>query len=188
MASLKNSRIEMVLEQLEQQEQLESLHYLVQRLPELVAVIQSLENQMAFVASVAQDRESLQRIVNEAERKLEQLSITKEHIESLITIVQMLPTITRLLQKIEDVVMFIENVVTDSDSIAYTWKGINDLLPIEKGITILKETNERFQQGKQDSHFSLLRMYRLLKNPLVQQGIKYIETLLEVANKKMRGE
>lgn len=186
MASLKNSRLEMVLEQLEQQDQLESIHYLVQKLPELVTAIQSLENQIAFVTNVVQDRESLQRIANEAERKIEQLSITKEHIEAMVAIVQMLPTITRLLQKIEDIVLFIENVVTDDESIAYTWKSINALLPIEKITTILKETNERFQHEKQDSHLSLLRMYRLLKNPLVQQGFKYMETLLEVANQQKK--
>ncbi|MED0716582.1 hypothetical protein P4S80_09860 [Aeribacillus composti] len=182
----KDSEIEAVLQELEKPEQIESMHYLVKKLPELTAAIQSVEEKIEFISYTLHDKKSLTNLVNQVEEKVESLHLTKEHLETIITMMQMLPRLVQLLGKAEELLLFVQNVITDSQSVEYALKCFKDIVPMEKGLHIIKETNERFKNEKDTSHVSLLRMYRLLKNPAVQNGFKYLEALLEVINKQSK--
>ncbi|KIP20749.1 hypothetical protein JV16_02048 [Anoxybacillus ayderensis] len=172
-----------MLQLIENDEQQEALRYFIEKLPQLKQTMESLEEKVAFVQHVLNDKQSLEAMFTEWEEKAEPFRLTPEHLEALATLVQLLPTLVQWLQKAEQFISFVTSVINDRESMAYAIQGAEDIVPIEKGLTILKETNERFQRERDSSPVSLLRMYRLLKHPLIQDGVKYIETLLDVASK-----
>ncbi|CUA80772.1 MULTISPECIES: hypothetical protein [Anoxybacillus] len=168
---------------LETEEQQEALRYFIEKLPQLKEAMESVEEKIAVVQHVINDKQSLEALFTEFEEKTAPFRLTTEHIEALATLIQLLPTLVQWLQKAEEFISFATSVINDRESMAYAIEGAKDIVPIEKGLNILKETNERFQRERDSSHVSLLRMYRLLKHPLIQDGVKYIETLLDVASK-----
>ncbi|NNU97163.1 hypothetical protein [Anoxybacillus sp. EFIL] len=172
-----------MLQLIENDEQQEALRYCIEKLPQLKQTMESLEEKVAFVQHVLNDKQSLEAMFTEWEEKAAPFRLTPEHLEALATLVQLLPTLVQWLQKAEEFISFVTSVINDRESMAYAIQGAKDIVPIEKGLTILKETNERFQRERDSSTVSLLRMYRLLKHPLIQDGVKYIETLLDVASK-----
>ncbi|WP_297991163.1 hypothetical protein [Anoxybacillus sp.] len=172
-----------MLQLLENDEQREALRYFIEKLPQLKDAMESVEEKIAVVQHVMNDKQSLEALFTEFEEKVAPFRLTAEHIEALATLIQLLPTLVQWLQKAEEFISFVTNVINDRESMAYVIQGTKDIVPIEKGLDILKETNERFQRERDSSSVSLLRMYRLLKHPLIQDGFKYIETLLDVANK-----
>ncbi|MBW9219164.1 hypothetical protein CI793_04365 [Anoxybacillus ayderensis] len=172
-----------MLQRIENDEQQEALRYFIEKLPQLKQTMESLEEKVTFVQHVLNDKKSLEAMFTEWEEKAAPFRLTSEHLEALATLVQLLPTLVQWLQKAEELISFVTSVINDRESMAYAIQGAKDIVPIEKGLTILKETNERFQRDRDSSAVSLLRMYRLLKHPLIQDGVKYIETLLDVASK-----
>lgn len=177
------NEIEDILQNLEKQEQLNSLHYLVQKLPEFVSVVQAMEAQLSFVQSVLTDKKSLSNMAEECENRWDSLHITKEHAESLIKVTQLLPRVVPLLEKLEETISFVQSVWQDKKSVDYLLNSVKDVVPVQRGLEILKETNERFTDEK-DTNINILKMYRLLKDPIIQKGFRYIETLLDVVQAK----
>lgn len=184
-AQRQNDRYEMerIIQELEKQEQLNSLHYLVQKLPDFVNAIQAMEGKLSFIQSVLEDKISTQNIVEDFENRWNSLHITSEHADSLIKMVQILPRLVPLLEKMEEMILFAQNVWQDKQSVEYLTNSLKDVVPVGKGIDILQETNERFALQR-DENINILRMYRLLKDPLIQKGFRYIETLLDVIKSK----
>lgn len=175
--------MEKILQELEKEEQLNSLHYLVQKLPEFVKATQAIEGQLSFIQSVLKDKQSLSTIATECERQWESWHITSEHVESLLKLTHSLPKIAAMLEKLEEAILFVENVFHDKKSVDYLVQSSMEFIPLQRGIEIINETNVRFSQDK-DTNINILKMYRLLKDPLVQKGFRYIETLLDVIQTK----
>ncbi|NNV06968.1 hypothetical protein [Geobacillus sp. C56-T2] len=172
--------LEPVLQLLEKDEQREALRYLIEKLPELKKAMESAEDKLAFVQHVMNDKQSLEALFTEFEEKMEPFRLTAAHLEAMATFIQLLPTLVQWLQKAEELISFSISVLRDRESMAYMVEGAKEIVPVEKGLVMLKETNERFRRERDSSTVSLLRMYRLLKHPLLQDGVKYIETLLDV--------
>ncbi|MED4972144.1 hypothetical protein RA955_07215 [Geobacillus proteiniphilus] len=175
--------LEPVLQLLENDEQREAIHYFIEKLPQLKKAMESAEEKIAVVQHVMNDKQSLEALFTELEEKTAPFRLTTEHVEAFSTLIQLLPILVQWLQKAEEFILFVTSVMNDRESMAYLMQGVKDMVPIEKGLDILKETNERFARERDSSTVSLLRMYRLLKHPLIQDGVKYIETLLDVASK-----
>ncbi|MGE6721167.1 hypothetical protein ACQKGD_28175 [Peribacillus frigoritolerans] len=180
----KKSDLDAVLEELEKNEQMESLYYLVHKLPEFTSAIQSMEEKLIFIRNVIGDKESLNSLGQNIEGKVAKLHLNQEHFDAMFEIVHLLPQLVSMMKKIEGFSMFMNNILADSTSVEYVMNGLNEIVPLEKGIDIVKETNKRFNEDKSPTNLSLLGMYRLLKDPTVQKSFKYIETLLDVINKK----
>ncbi len=184
MTHTNETKLESIIETLERPEQLESLHYLVEKLPEFTETVRSMEDKLDFVQSVLNDKQSLQSISDEAEQKLDTLDIGQEHLDAMIEMAQMMPKIVPMVKKAEEISTFVTDLFSDTDSVEYVLKGVNDVVPIQKGLDIVQETNERFQADTTTPNVSLLQMYRLLKDPVVQKGFKYVETMLDVVKEK----
>lgn len=180
----KESNLSKVLQQLENEEQLESLHYLALKLPEFTASIRVMEDKLAFIGSVLDDKESLRALGEEVEEKVERLHLNQEHFDAMIQMVHLLPRLVPMMQKLDEVATFASDVLADKESMEYAMSSLNDIVPIEKGIDILKETNQQFMKDQRTPNMSVFGMYRLLKDPMIQNGFKYIETLLDVIKKK----
>ena len=184
MTQTNETKLESIIETLERPEQLESLHYLVEKLPEFTETVRSVEDKLDFVQSVLNDKQSLQSMSEEAEKKIDSLQIGQEHLDAMIEMAQMMPKIVPMVKKAEEVFTFVTDVLSDTESVEYVLKGVNDVVPIQKGMDIVAETNQRFKADTSTPNVSLLQMYRLLKDPVVQKGFKYVETMLDVVKEK----
>ncbi|OXM87044.1 hypothetical protein [Paenibacillus rigui] len=175
-----DSQIKMVLENPEHGE---ALLYLLQKLPELAAGVQFMEEKAAFVHNVLSDKHSLFSMASETEAKLKSFHLTGEHVDSLVALMQKLPALLEMLEKAEQWVQFAAQVATDKESVGYLAKGLEELPLVQAGADILKETNEKFHSETDYGSISLVRLYKLLKNPVLIRGFRYVETLLEVIGK-----
>lgn len=168
---------------LENTEHIQSLLYLLNKLPELTAAVQLLEEKAAFVQHVLNDKQSLGAIIGEAEAKLESFHLTREHADAMIALAQKLPVLVESLENVEEWVLFVKQVVNDRQSLTYLAEGCGELPLVQAGADILKETNQRYRDEKDYANISLFRIYKLLKNPALVSGFRYLETLLEVIQK-----
>lgn len=169
-----------IIQALENKEQMDSLYYLVQKLPEFTNAIQSMEDKLSFLTSVMQDKESLHQLGNEVEQKVEQLHINQAHLDALLQIVHLLPSLVPMMKRLDEIIAFATDFLGDQQSIEYTLNGLNDVVPIQETVEVIQETNQRFRNNQDNTSISLYGMYRLLKDPTVQKGFRYVETLLQV--------
>lgn len=180
----KDNNMDDIIKELEKEEQMDSLYYLVQKLPEFTEKIRFAEDKLDFLESVMNDKQSITSLGQEVEEKVGKLHLTQEHLDALVEIIHLLPRLVPMLKKLEEVTLFINDFLSDSKSVEYALKGLDDLVPVSKASDIITETNERFEEEQDSSNVSLFDMYRMLKDPTVQQGFKYVRTLLDVVNKK----
>lgn len=66
---------------------------------------------------------------------------------------------------------YVSDLLADTSSVEYLLEGMNDVVPIQKGMDIIQETNERFKEDESKSNMSILQMYRLLKDPTVKRDL-----------------
>src|SRR5699024_7389025 len=130
------------------------------------------------------DKQSLESMSGEVEEQISRLRLGKEHFEAVIEIVQLLPRLVPMIKQVEEFATFVNDFLADTSSVQYLFDGINDVVPIRDGIQMIEETNERFKEDESKPNMSLLHMYRLLKDPTIQQGFKYVETFLTVVKEK----
>lgn len=173
-----------VLEELEQEEQIESLQYLVHKLPEFVSAIRVMEDKLTFLVDSLNDQKSLRLLVEETEEKVDNLNIHKEHLDAMVELVQMLPRFLPAIKKVEDMTLFIESVVGDEKTVNTLIEGFNDIVPVKEGAEIIEETNQHFEENEDTSTVSVFGLMRMIKDPTVQTGIKYAQSLLTVINQR----
>ncbi|KON87634.1 hypothetical protein AF332_12875 [Sporosarcina globispora] len=173
-----------ILQVLENDEQMKSLYYLLNKLPEFTSAIRSMEEKLAFIGSVMEDKQSLNTLGEALEEKVEKLQLDQEHFDAILNMVHLLPRLVPMVKRLDEIATFINDVLADKESIKYAINSLSDIVPLEKGLDIIKETNEQFKVNNSSSNISIFGIYRLLKDPMIQNGFKYIEILLDVIRKK----
>ncbi|TXL65034.1 DUF1641 domain-containing protein [Cerasibacillus terrae] len=172
-----------VLKELENEEKAQSLHYLVDKLPEFVSSVKVVEDKLNFIVDALSDQKSLQMIAEDTERKIEQLHIHQEHVDAMLELVHTLPSLVPVVKKMENLMLFAEDVWGDEKTFDAIVKGVNDVIPIKKGAEIIEETNEHFKANEDMAPVSVFGLLRLLKDPAIQHGLKYLQSFLYVMNK-----
>ncbi|GEM_PF-1439107 len=180
----KHSTMEDVLKTLENENQLDSLFYLVQKLPDFVSRIQALDDKLTFIEDVLEDKQSMSAIGDEVEQKIANLHLNQEHFSALLEMVHLTPRIVPALKRVDEMTQFLNDFFTDTASVEYALESINDIVPLNKAMDVMKETNEQFKNNQNTTNLSLYGMYRLLKDPTIQKGFQYLEIFLEVVNKE----
>lgn len=176
-----------VLAQLESEEQLASLQYLVEKLPTFVDSLKVAEDKLAFVTASMQDERSLKMIAAETEEKIERLHIDESHINAMMDLVQLLPCLAPVVQQLDNVMSFAQSVWGDKRTVdqllTTTKETVNLYVPIDKGQEIIEETKEEFARTKDSAPISVFGLMKMIKDPVVQDGLKMAQIFLTVANK-----
>lgn len=183
MATL-NPEVSNVLKELEKEEQVESLQYLVKKLPEFVSSVKVLEDKLNFVVEALSDQQSLSMVVADTEQKIEQLRINEEHFEAMLELVHTLPKLVPVVKQMENIMDFAKDVWGDERTFEAIVAGVNDVIPIKKGAELIEETNEHFKANEDMAPVSLFGLLRMLKDPTIQHGLKYLQSFLYVVNKR----
>ncbi len=172
-----------ILKSLEQKEQVESLAYLVEKLPDLVDKMKIVEDKADFLVSSLTDQQSLSVLAEETENKIKDLQIDETHFDAILKMTHMLPRLVPMMEQMDNIAAFVEDVASDEKTIAMLIDGVNDIVPIKEGTEILEETNSHFKANNNQSDISVFGLMKMLKDPVVQDGLKYTKSLLHVINK-----
>lgn len=179
-----NPKFDDVLKGLEQDKQVESLAYLVEKLPDLVDTMKVVEDKADFLISSLTDQQSLSVIAKDTEKKINDLQIDETHFDAILKMTHMLPRLVPMMEQMDNIVAFLEDVATDEKTVSMLIDGINDIVPIKESTEILEETNEHFKANSDQSDISIFGLMKMLKDPVVQDGLKYTQSLLHVINKR----
>lgn len=173
-----------VLKGLEKEEQIESIQYLVEKLPSFVSSVKVIEDKLDFVVEALTDSKSLSMVFEDTERKIAQLRLSEEHFDAMLELVHTLPKLVPVIKQIENIMDFAKDVWGDERTFEAIVEGVNDVVPVKKGAEIIEETNEHFKANEDMASISLFGLLRMLKDPTIQHGLKYLQSFLYVVNKR----
>ncbi|GAA4707289.1 DUF1641 domain-containing protein [Brevibacillus fulvus] len=175
-----------LLEELSNKEVQEAMVTLIQKLPQIKDAVLKVEQGIGTVTSFATDPKNFNSLAD----TIFSLSnvLNKENLEALLTIIEKLPQIAKMVELLDRVAPFLElvankdNLVTVAETLETLASPVKDR--IQDGVSIVREAKERSAQNTTTvSVFGLLKM---LKEPAVQNGLKFTQALLEVlAEKKL---
>ena len=179
-----NPDISNILKSLEQEKQVESLAYLVEKLPGLVDTMKVVEDKADFLIDALTDQKSLSLIAAETENKINDLQIDETHFDAILKMTHMLPRLVPMMEQMDNIAAFLEDVATDEKTVSMLIDGVNDVVPIKEGAEILDEANAHFKENAAQPDISIFGLMKMLKDPVVQDGLKYTQSLLHVINKR----
>lgn len=174
------------VEELAKPEVQDALTTLIQKLPEIKEAINKAEQGIAAVSAFASDTDSLNYLSERVER-FSQLAFNKENMEALAVLIESLPRLAKLVSVLDRVYSTVEPLISDKDSLAYlvdTAKVITTPVTdrVGEGVSIVKEAKER--AARKTETISIFGLLKLLKDPAVQNGLKFTQSLLEILSEK----
>lgn len=176
-----------VMLKLEDEAQIASLQYLVEKLPTFVETLKVAEDKLDFITSSLQDEQSLKVIANDVEEKIERLHLTEQHVNAVMDLMQLLPRLTPLVQQLDNIAAFAESVWSDKRTVdqllTTTKETVNLYLPLDQGQEILTATKEEFARTKNNAPISVFGLMKMIKDPVVQDGLKMMQAFLTTMNK-----
>ncbi|WP_027415662.1 DUF1641 domain-containing protein [Aneurinibacillus terranovensis] len=164
----------------------EALTALIQKLPQIQEAMGKVEQGVEIVSSFARDTESINYLAERFER-FSELALNKKNLESLAVIIENLPRIADMMLLLNRIASVVEPIITDKNSLAVvtdTAKLVTEPVTerVQEGISIVKEAKARAERNQ--TNVSIFGMLKLLKDPAVQKGFKFVQALLDVLSEK----
>ncbi|MFX3623598.1 MAG: DUF1641 domain-containing protein [Ectobacillus sp.] len=183
-----NKPIEQMLDELGQQERVEAMLYLIQKLPEMKSAVQSAENFIMFAQSVLADKRSWEPILEEAKEYFEDIPFKLESIRALLLLLNKAPKLLEWVETAETFIDFAQSILQDKQSLTQVTEQIEEkaapvLENAKRTAEIMKET-KALADARQPTNVSIFRLLRLLKDPTVRKMVVYLEAFLEIMNHK----
>ncbi|MDG4850015.1 hypothetical protein [Peribacillus frigoritolerans] len=179
------SDLQPLLSLLSQKEVQNSLIQTLEKLPELVDQYSALERNIAFIKSVINDKESMEYLLGGFEDEFQKYIPSKDSLEALITLVHNLPKYTKLLTVVEPIMDFLLSISRDKESVDYLYKGAKEIVgpiqqKVENGWDLILRA--KIEADKDHSPVTIFTVFKLIKEPAVQQSIHFIKALLTIAS------
>jgi uncharacterized protein YjgD (DUF1641 family) len=174
------------LNELSNPEVQEALATLIQKLPQIKEAVVKAEQGIEVVSAFASDTDSLNYIAERIDN-FSKLALNKENMEAITTIIEALPRIAKLVALLDRVYSTVEPLITDKDSLAYIADTVKVVTApvterVEEGVSIVKEAKER--AARNPNTISIFGVLKLLKDPAVQNGLKFTQALLDILSEK----
>ncbi|MBB5172610.1 hypothetical protein [Texcoconibacillus texcoconensis] len=169
-------------ETLENPDVQESMTYLLNKLPEIQASVESLDQMVQFGQHTFGDRASMDYL----EEQISLSSIDQESLEALVKLIGKMPVLLKLVERTEEIVTFAESVWNDEESLSYISASINEHSLAQKGKELLEKADEiqaRAEEMK-GGHISVFTVMKWMKDPSVQKSLRYAKATLEAINTK----
>jgi len=173
------------LNELAKPEVQEALAVMIQKLPELKDTVLKIEQVVGSVSNMATDMGTIDSLVEPVD-KVSKVLLNPETLDAMVVMIDKLPKIAKTLETLDKLSPFVE-ALTDKDNL----KGIAGLVEVfatpvtervQDGISMVKEAKERANQNT--TTISLFGMMKILKDPAVQNGFKFLQALLDVSAEK----
>ena len=179
------SDLQPLLSLLSQKEVQNSLIQTLEKLPELVDQYSALERNIAFIKSVINDKESMEYLLGGFEDEFQKYIPSKDSLDALITLVHNLPEYTKLLTVVESIMDFLLSISRDKESVDYLYKGAKEIVgpiqqKVENGWDLIQRA--KIEADKDHSPVTIFTVFKLIKEPAVQQSIHFVKALLTIAS------
>lgn len=179
------SDLQPLLSLLSQKEVQNSLIQTLEKLPELVDQYSALERNIAFIKSFINDKESMEYLLGGFEDEFQKYIPSKDSLDALITLVHNLPEYTKLLTVVESIMDFLLSISRDKESVDYLYKGAKEIVgpiqqKVENGWDLIQRA--KIEADKDHSPVTIFTVFKLIKEPAVQQSIHFVKALLTIAS------
>ncbi|BAU28264.1 uncharacterized protein YjgD (DUF1641 family) [Aneurinibacillus soli] len=177
------------MEQLEKPEVQNALAMLVEKLPQISDAVAKAEQGIDLAASFASDTESLNYLADRAS-SLSKFALNKENLEALGTIMESLPRLAKMVGALDRLYTTLEPVLTDKDILVDVAGMIQVVTApvterVQEGVSMAKEGMSMVQEAKaraarNHDTLSIFGVMKMLKEPAVQDGLKFAQAMFAV--------
>lgn len=170
-----------LLEELTNPEVMKALVSLIQKLPELNQAVSKVEQGISLVTTTVSDPDVLNQFT-EPVNELAKMAMNQDNLQALSSIMEKLPRIAKSVELLDQISPFVEFISKRETlvSFAEVLELVSDPVTcrIQEGMSMVKEAQRRAERDS--STISIFGLLRLLKDPSVQSGLKFIHAFLEV--------
>ncbi|WCN39498.1 hypothetical protein [Aneurinibacillus uraniidurans] len=177
------------MEELEKPEVQQALSMLVQKLPQISNAVAKAEQGIDLAAAFASDTESLNYLADRAS-SVSKFALNKENLEALSTLMESLPRLAKMVGALDRLYTTLEPVLTDKDILVDMASMVQVVAApvterVREGVSMAKEGMSMVQEAKERASrnhdtLSIFGVLRMLKEPAVQEGLKFAQALFAV--------
>lgn len=169
------------MDELKRPEIQSALTNLIRQLPELERTFHSIEQITQFSKHISEDTATMKAF----EQRFQLSRINEESFDALITILGKLPILLQIIELMEQITLFIKNVLADEQSMEQIKASLLEL-PLINQRKEAKELIATIQERKNsiDHSISIFTIMKWIKEPKVQNYLKYIQATLDVLQQK----
>ncbi|MBU5265703.1 hypothetical protein [Virgibacillus proomii] len=169
------------MEELARPEIQSALTNLIRLLPELERTFHSIEQITQFSKYISKDTATIKAF----EQRFQLSKINEESFEALITILGKLPILLQIIELMEQITLFIKNVLADEQSLEQLKASLFELSLLNQRKEV-KELIAAIQERKNsmDHSISIFTIMKWIKEPKIQNYLKYIQATLDVLQQK----
>ncbi len=171
-----------IQKQLQQPETQEAIVKLLVNLPAYQKNLETLGEWIDFGKAVLQDKHAL----NKYDELIRSYNLDLETVEALISLLEKLPRLNELVKTLDNFLQFGEAILHDDASLNYAAASLKSYTdPItekgRRGLDLVKDIQERAHADSEP--IKLFTILKWLKEPSVQQALKYVQATLTTLNK-----
>lgn len=170
-----------LLEELAKPEVMDALVSLIQRLPELNQAVSKMEQGISTVTTAVSDPDVLDQFA-EPVNQLAKMALKQDTLQAISAIMDKLPRIAQSVELLDQISPFVEFISKRETlvSVAEVLELVSDpvICRIQDGMSMVKDAQRRADQDS--STISIFGVLKLLKDPAVQDGLKFIQAFLAV--------
>ncbi|WZV56978.1 hypothetical protein AAB109_28260 (plasmid) [Priestia megaterium] len=183
METMKKTENNPLLEQLQQPDIQAVLVSLLQNLPRFEKNLEAMGNIASFGQAVLQNKQSMQKY----DELVRSYNINLETLEALVGLLEKLPKLLKQVEQLENFIDFTTAILADQQTIDYATSSIKSytepfLKKGQQGFSLVKEIQQQVQATTKP--LKLFTIMKWLKDPNVQQSLKFVQATLTVLNKK----
>ncbi len=170
-----------LLEELSNPEVLQALVTLIHKLPELNNAVLKMEQGIDMVTKIVVDPDVMDQFT-EPVNQFAKIALKQDNLQALGAIMEKMPRIAKTVELLDQISPFVEFISKRETlaSFAEVLELISDPVTyrIQEGMSLVKEAQHRAEQDS--STISVFGVLKLLKDPAVQNGLKFIHAFLEI--------
>ncbi|MEB3102909.1 hypothetical protein [Ferviditalea candida] len=174
------------LDKLSEPEIQESLTELIGKLPKIKEAMTAVENGVDFLREASQDP-----LVGEQwDRLTSALNVNEDTLKNLVALLDKLPFLVRMANLLEQSVGFVEAVMNDKQSVNDLTEGLKDNArvitdQVQKGYSLLRDVQARAVSNQQQQ-ISIFTVLKWMREPSVQNILRYAQAFIQVLNENNR--
>lgn len=167
----------------------EALALLVQKLPQIKEAVVKAEQGIGLAAAFASDTESINYLAERAS-SISKFALNKENLEALATIMDSLPRLAKMVGALDRLYTTLEPVLTDKDILVDMANMVQVVAApvterVQEGVSMAKEGMSMVQEARERAArntetLSIFGVLKMLKDPAVQNGLKFAQAMFDV--------
>jgi len=158
----------------------------IERLAEWDEALGNLPTAIAFGRELVQDRESMRYLMESASEEIP-LRVDRDTLAALAELLNALPTLVELMRPLLQFAEFAKAVLEDRASVEYLFASLTSEFEsmqrmIEEARIIAREAGRIAAEDR--TPVTVWSLLRLLKEPVVQKGLRYAKAFVQVAQER----